>query len=285
MHDCHIHMVLDGTDWKAALARHKQQPDEAWVRSTLQAYADAKTTYLRDGGDHCNVSVLARRVSGEYGIEYSSPIVALYPAGSYGAFLGRSFANMQEYERLVDEVYERGGDFVKVMLSGIMDFNEYGRITGFTPPAHELEHIMSYAHSKGLSVMAHINGARAIEAAVRAGVDTVEHGYFSDEQSREVLAHSNAVWVPTFAPLRNIIGKGIASDEVLKRIANEQKQAVQQVAAMGGKIALGSDAGAGGVLHVQGGQHEMKYMQEALGENCEKIITAGLEEIRARFVK
>ena len=36
--DCHIHMALDGSDWKAALARHKTAPDEAFIRATLKNY-------------------------------------------------------------------------------------------------------------------------------------------------------------------------------------------------------------------------------------------------------
>ena len=36
--DCHIHMTLDGSDWKAALARHKTAPDEVFIRATLKNY-------------------------------------------------------------------------------------------------------------------------------------------------------------------------------------------------------------------------------------------------------
>ena len=36
--DCHMHMVLDGADWKAAIARHRQAVDEAWVRKILAHY-------------------------------------------------------------------------------------------------------------------------------------------------------------------------------------------------------------------------------------------------------
>ena len=38
--DCHMHMILDGVDWKSAIARHKEKPDEAFIRQVLQAYKD-----------------------------------------------------------------------------------------------------------------------------------------------------------------------------------------------------------------------------------------------------
>ena len=35
--DCHIHMVLDGADWKRAIARHRESPNIPWIRNTLKA--------------------------------------------------------------------------------------------------------------------------------------------------------------------------------------------------------------------------------------------------------
>ena len=48
--DCHIHMALDGSDWKAALARHKTAPDEAFIRATLKNYQALGFDFLRDRG-------------------------------------------------------------------------------------------------------------------------------------------------------------------------------------------------------------------------------------------
>ena len=38
--DCHMHMVLDGVDWKAAIARHEYGPDEAYIRQILRSYRE-----------------------------------------------------------------------------------------------------------------------------------------------------------------------------------------------------------------------------------------------------
>ena len=62
--DCHIHMVLDGADWKAAIARHKQSVDESWIHRILARYQELGFTWLRDGGDRWGVGRRARDLAG-----------------------------------------------------------------------------------------------------------------------------------------------------------------------------------------------------------------------------
>ena len=73
MVDCHIHMVLDGVNWKDAIARHKAAPQEALIRQTLGHYQALGFSYLRDGGDRWGVCDLAAKLAPEYGIRYRSP--------------------------------------------------------------------------------------------------------------------------------------------------------------------------------------------------------------------
>ncbi len=282
-HDCHMHMALDGIDWKTALDRHRPSPDERFVRRTLEGYAQAGVTYLRDGGDRFGACELARELAPEYEIEYASPVFPIYRKGAYGSFISRSFSTMEEFIALVDEVAKRGGDFVKIMLSGIMDFDVYGRITAFSPTGEEMAEMVARCHNLGLSVMGHVNGAQAIYDAVAAGVDSIEHGYYSDERSREALASSSTIWVPTLAPVCCLIGSGKHEDEVLRRIAQDQMSAIAQVADMGGTIALGSDAGAGGAEHVIAMNLEFDLMSMALGSRMESVVKRGHDEIRERF--
>ena len=63
--DCHIHMVLDGADWKRAIARHSGGVQEAWVRRVLEVYQKLGFSYLRDGGDRWGVGAKARSLAGE----------------------------------------------------------------------------------------------------------------------------------------------------------------------------------------------------------------------------
>ena len=129
MVDCHIHMVLDGVNWKDAIARHKAAPQEALIRQTLGHYQALGFSYLRDGGDRWGVCDLAAKLAPEYGIRYRSPGFPIYKTGHYGGFIGRGFDGLAEYRALVREAKTRGAHFIKLMISGLMDFNHYGVVT------------------------------------------------------------------------------------------------------------------------------------------------------------
>lgn len=102
--DCHIHMALDGGYWKDALARHKDAPDEAFIRRTLETYKTLGFTYLRDGGDRWNAGKHASELAGEYGMTYRTPCFPIYRKGHYGSFIGRGFETIDDFRALVAEV-------------------------------------------------------------------------------------------------------------------------------------------------------------------------------------
>ena len=86
--DCHMHMVLDGAYWKAAIARHSVAPEEGYIRDILSRYRDLGYDYLRDGGDKWGVGAKARELAGDYGITYRTPLSPLCHRGHYGEFIG-----------------------------------------------------------------------------------------------------------------------------------------------------------------------------------------------------
>lgn len=282
-HDAHIHMALDGVDWKVALDRHRQIADEQQIRATLEAYAERGCTYLRDGGDRFGAGMLAANLASEYGIEYATPAFPIYEKGNYGAFIGRGFETFDDYKALVDQACYEGATFIKLMLTGIMDFNEFGVLTGYALPGEKMEQLISHAHSKGLSVMGHINGSQAVKDAIDAGIDSVEHGYYMDDATLEVLAASSTIWVPTLAPICNLIGTGEFPDEVLTQIRDSQISAIRKAASMGAKIACGSDGGAGTVTHPQGAFDECALLGKALGDSFGSCIIVSLYELKERF--
>lgn len=187
---CHIHMALDGSDWKAALARHKTAPDEAFIRATLKNYQALGFDFLRDGGDRWGAGEFAAKIAGEYGICYRTPCFPIYKRGHYGSFIGCGYETLDEFRALVREVKERGGHFIKIMISGLMDFNHYGILTDTPMPAEEVAAITDIAHEAGFAVMAHANGDAAVSAAIAAGIDSVEHGAYLTEETLHQLAES-----------------------------------------------------------------------------------------------
>lgn len=268
LYECHAHIMLDGVSQKDAQARHAKVPDESWVRAKLEEYKKAGVGYIRDGGDKFGVSVLAARIAAEYGITFRTPCFAIHRKGRYGNMLGRAFETMAEYRALVNEVKGQGGDFIKIMATGILDFNEYGKLTSEPLEEAELREMVHIAHGEGFAVMAHCNGADNIKAAVAAGVDSIEHGFYPDEQALQDLAASDTVWVPTFAPICNLIGSGLFPDDVLRRIAEQHALDLARLNYIGGVAAPGSDAGAMNVPHAQGIKDEYGYMKAAVSADA-----------------
>ncbi len=259
--DCHMHMVLDGTDWKAAIARHANGPDDAFIHSALLSYRDMGVTYLRDGGDKWGVGKRARELAPDYGITYRTPLSPLCLAGHYGAFIGTCYENAKEYARLVVTTREQGGDFIKIMISGLMDFDHFGVLTEPGLPPELIRELIHIAHEEGMAVMAHANGARTVETAAAAGVDSVEHGAYLDTAALQTMKDAGTIWVPTLSTIGNLRGKGRFSQKDVEKILDSALENVSAFAALGGLIAPGTDAGAWAVPH--GSDTEEKLLAQA----------------------
>ena len=281
--DLHIHMLLSGSDWRAAIAGHQPQPDDALIRRRLAAYQAAGITWLRDGGDRFGVCLRARELAPEYGVTYRTSAFPLCKKGHYGSFIGRGWSDFAEYRALLAEAKAAGADFIKLMVSGLMDFSVYGRLTEEPLSGAEMRDLISAAHDMGFAVMAHCNGAEAVKNAVLAGVDSIEHGAYLDDDACHALAESHAVWVPTLSTIGNLIGSGRFPDEVVKRILHSAQENVRKAADLGGHIGLGCDAGAFRVPHVEGTLSEEKWLRETLGKRADAVLSAAEKRVKTIF--
>lgn len=158
--DLHIHMILDGVYYRAAIDAQKEHPLDGLVRARLSDYQARGVCLLRDGGDAWGVSLRARELAGEYGIDYRSPAFPIYRRGHYGAFIGRGFDTEDEYRALLDEAGEKRADFIKLMISGLIDFDHFGVLTEPGPEPQDIRRMIELAHAAGFAVMAHANGDR-----------------------------------------------------------------------------------------------------------------------------
>ena len=281
--DLHIHMLLSGADWKAAIAGHQPEPDDILIRNRLSAYKNAGISYLRDGGDRFGACLRAKELAPEYGITYRTPAFPIYKTGHYGSFIGRGWSDFVEYRALLIEAKAAGADFIKLMVSGLMDFSVYGRLTEEPLTAAEMHDLIAAAHDMGYAVMAHCNGAEAVKNAVLSGVDSIEHGAYLDDDACHILAESHAVWVPTLSTIGNLIGSGRFPDDVAERILRSAQENIRKVANLGGLIGLGCDAGAFRVPHVEGTFSEEKWLRQALGEDTDSILSTAEGQIRSKF--
>ncbi len=257
--DHHIHMVLDGVNWKQAIARHERAVDTAWVRNTLATYRKLGYTYLRDGGDRWGVSRYARQLAPEYAITYRTPLAPISRVGHYGGFIGEQYGDLKGYASLIKQHKAKGADFIKIMISGLMDFNRFGALTQPGLPPEEIRTLIRIAHEEGFSVMAHCNGARTAEAAALAGVDSIEHGAYLDTDALQAMAQAGTVWVPTLSTIANLRGTGRFCEPAVLQILESALKNVAAFAQMGGLLAAGTDAGAWAVPHGCGTEEALLY--------------------------
>src|SRR5918999_1413599 len=109
--------------------------------------------------------------------------------------------------------------------------------------------IVSTAHALGLKVAAHAHGARGIEAASRAGVDSIEHGTFADAAAIQAMRRSNTYLVPTLMAFTGV-REGLAQNRFTPVVEAKAREALAQLGRAlraaheaGVPVAFGTDAG------------------------------------------
>jgi imidazolonepropionase-like amidohydrolase len=102
----------------------------------------------------------------------------------------------EEYIKLVREHRRRGADLIKIMPSGgVLSQNDNPKNQLMTDA--EIKAAIDTAHSLGMKVAAHAQGKSAIDSAVRNGVDSIEHGSFSDAETYKLMKEHGTYLVPT----------------------------------------------------------------------------------------
>lgn len=143
-----------------------------------------------------------------------------------------------ECRKAVRYQYKLGADVIKFTSTG-----GFGSNTGLEPQLFpdEIEAIVATAHLVGLKVATHAYSPIAIKDAVRAGVDSIEHGFLLDDEGIVMMKKAGTFLVPTLSasyppPIFRI------PDPPSVRLRNEYR-AFERAYAAGVKIAFGTDAG------------------------------------------
>lgn len=284
--ECHAHIALDGTNYRYSVQQHTKEVNEEVVRARLREYQQRSISFVRDGGDNLGVSLFARSIAQEYDIDYRTPSFALHKNGHYGSIVGQGFESLKDYASLIDTAAADGADFIKIMTTGIMDFNAYGSVIMGPPLSkNEVKEMVHIAHEKGFAVMSHTNGAQAILEALECGVDSLEHGNYINNEGIQALRETRAIFIPTATVARNHVGRGRFDDSTLKRIAESSEQAIARAFSQDVLIALGSDAGASGVLHGQGTFDEYAFFAGVIPDKelLDERLSKGEQALRDVF--
>jgi imidazolonepropionase-like amidohydrolase len=149
----------------------------------------------------------------------------------------------------VRQAVKFGSDWVKITATGGV-LSDTGTGLGKQLTDDELVEIMNTAHSLGVKVAAHAHGTDGINAALRAGVDSIDHGTFLDEESIELFLETGAYLVPTLSPAikipESMEGNPFYTDDI-KAKANAAGAAamdnIRRAYLAGVNIAFGTDTG------------------------------------------
>ena len=288
--DAHVHIASNNIFSRQLWEISSEEWKRRWIRKIFEEYKKRKIFILRDGGDGISVSQMAREVAKEEGIIYKSPIFAFHKKGHYGSFLGQSLDDIQSFKDKSRELMSHMPDHLKIILTGIVNFNHYGDVGETAFNFKELKYMVAFARFNNIPVMVHANGVEGVEMAVRAGVTTIEHGYFISEGALYGMAEKGIIWVPTLSPLGNIlspdIDRFINQRDVIQKIYEQQLENVLRAMALGVKVALGSDSGAYGVDHGSGLMDEIAHFSKiGLSQtDMEKCMKNGLEALALKSV-
>jgi imidazolonepropionase-like amidohydrolase len=213
--DLHVHLTGDpGDDFRDEAVN----PDEWGVVMGVKNAAltvKAGFTTVREAGSAQNTAFVLRRGTAE-GRIIGPRIIAAGPAlsivGGHGDVTGfrtdvltalasgYTCTGPVECAEKVRKSSKSGADVIKITATGgVLSQQGRGLEAHFT--SEEMVSITNTAHSLGLKVMAHAHGARGIEAAAAAGIDSIEHGTFADEAALKVMKAKGTVLVPTLMPL------------------------------------------------------------------------------------
>ncbi len=206
--DAHTHLVTDsGVSALDRVAGFSAEEIEQVVSAALHDQLVAGVTTVRDLGDR-RFCVLERRDR-----QLSTPVIEptilasgppLTSTNGHCHYLGGEVAGTEEIINAVAERVERGVDIIKVMASGGVNTpGTDAMLTQFT--ADEMRLIVDRAHAAGVPVTAHAHGTPAVEQALWAGVDGIEHcscvtaGGFGQvsEETLTALARSRIAVCPT----------------------------------------------------------------------------------------
>ena len=154
---------------------------------------------------------------------------------------------VQQCSEAVRKIGALGVDVIKFHATGgVLDPGAMGLEQHFSDA--EMKAIVDTAHAMGLKSAAHAHGTRGIEAATRAGVDSIEHGTFADDKAIAAMKANGTYFSATlmaFSGLQMYLGKGLytANSEAKARLTLvEWGKALGRAYRAGVKIALGTDA-------------------------------------------
>jgi imidazolonepropionase-like amidohydrolase len=290
--DCHVHLMISETDPGAYASKPFSLPYYEAI-GNARALLESGVTSVRDAGGadaglraalaqgllpgpRTRISVGIISTTGGHGDFWqpSGSVLPLWPTspGNPPAVAD----GPDEVRKLVRTLFRAGADQIKICASGgVMSPTDDSRHAQFTEP--ELRAAVEEAEERGSYVLAHAHSAKGIRNAVRAGVRSVEHAIFVDDEGINLMVEHGTVVVPTLTAPRQVLRAAaegrVTSPQVIAKAqeaADAHQDAFARLVAAGVRIAMGSDAGMG----PHGSSLEELPLMAAGGLSLEGVLTA-----------
>jgi imidazolonepropionase-like amidohydrolase len=292
--DCHTHITGEGTGNAIVRAATETPLDDA-VRSTVYAKRTlhAGFTTIRNLGADGGADIALKRaidaglVEGPRIWTARTTLSITGGHGDQGGLRPDLWAAPTWMDGIVDSAddarkavryqHKYGADLIKITATGgVLSIGDSGDAQQFTD--EEMHAIVEAAHLLGMKVAAHAHGKAGINAAIRAGVDSIEHGTYGDAESFTLFKERGTYLVPTI-----LAGKTVAELATIPGHFHPTVQAkaakigpliqdmFRRAYAAGVKIAFGTDSGVS--THGENAR-EFGYMVEAGMPAAEAILAA-----------
>jgi len=252
MINCHVHLTNDGSpDLFGQVERDSVTVSALRGYLNLQATLESGVTSVRDCGA-ANGIALALAGAVEDGLVPGPRIKAagrvITMTGGHGHFIGREADGPDGVRHATRAEIKAGAHFIKAMATG-------GVLTPGVVPTQtalqqdELEQVAREAHNAGRRAACHAIGNEGIKNAIRAGIDSIEHGFYLDDEALALALDHGTVLVPTLIAVNQIVNNGKTGampDWVVEKAESESGHHRESFAAAvrsGMKIAAGTDAG------------------------------------------
>ena len=250
--NCHVHLCNDGAPDLFA-----QVMSDSISVATLRAARSARETLhsgvttVRDCGAADEIVIeLARAIEGGMipgpRVQAAGRVITM--TGGHGHFIGREADGADAVRRAVRTEIKAGAGVIKVMATG-------GVLTPGVSPTQtallpeELAVVAQEAHNSGRRVATHAIGGTGILNALRAGIDSIEHGFYLDDETLDLAVTQGAFLVPTMLAVDRIVRNGLAQGipawvvDKAEREAHKQRESFAAAVSSGMRVAAGTDAG------------------------------------------
>jgi len=282
--DCHVHLAFSGTsdgEARARQLRHLFENALPLIREHVSSHLTHGIVAVRDGGDAGSLALrFARDIVPS---QHDAPLrvracgQAWHAQGRYGSFLGRTL--IPGFSLAQSLVQHPLGDHIKIIQSGMNSLRHFGQQSPPQFSTEALTETVQTARSLGCAVMVHANGRQAVAAAIEAGVHSVEHGFFMEEENLARLADRQIVWIPTAVTMQALareLPAGSTEADIARRTFEQQLEQMTAARRLGVPVCLGTDSGCLGVHHGRSLPDEFQLFLEA-GYTVEEIVQAATE--------